>query len=172
MVKILHVGLALLLCLQVYYALPASSSAVLFENQNRNTEQVLQRKQLGVGVNVNYECALCFAALPLAKNFIIKNDTKAFTDIAILVCLALKIADDEKVCQEAIDLFQGPVLDVIVDTALNERELCSAFLDCEPVKNPAFTWNITLPDVPKPPVNPPVPPPVSFQSNTLKFSIY
>jgi hypothetical protein len=108
-------------------------------------------------------CVLCFAFVPLIKELIAKNDTRAFKDIAVLVCVTLKITNDESVCAGAIELFEPSVLAVIKNTALTDIELCSAFLgNCGTIENPAFNWNITLPDVPKPPVKPINPPAVIF----------
>jgi hypothetical protein len=109
---------------------------------------------------ISRPCLACYAAIPLIKELIIKNDTRGFKDIAIFVCVALKIADDQEVCNQAIELFEPAVLSVIKNTALTDIELCSAFISCGPIRNPAFTWNIFLPNVPKPPVRPLTPPSV------------
>ncbi len=106
-------------------------------------------------------CTACYAAIPLIKELIIKNDTKGFREIAVLVCVTLKLANDPQVCNQAIELFEPAVLNVIKDTALSDIEICSAFINCGPIKNPAFTWNITLPNVPKPPIRPLNPPNVN-----------
>jgi sphingomyelin phosphodiesterase len=41
---------------------------------------------------------------------------------------------------------------VAKNSPLSSSELCSAFLNCSPIKNPYFDWNVTFPNVPKPPV--------------------
>ena len=62
------------------------------------------------------------------------------------------------------------VLSIINDTTLTDEELCSFALNCAPITNPIINWNISLPDVPKPPVNPIIPPSVTHTIFT--FSSY
>ena len=61
------------------------------------------------------------------------------------------------------------VLNVISVSSLSSNDLCSIGLGCAPVVNPIFDWNITLPDVPKPPVKPLIPPQVfNFKLKFIK----
>lgn len=50
-------------------------------------------------------------------------------------------------------------------------EMCSLALGCSKIKNPIIAWNITFPDVPKPPVEPLRPPkPSSKKFRVLQLS--
>ena len=42
------------------------------------------------------------------------------------------------------------VLNIVGSTQLTSKELCSVALSCTEIDNPIYTWNISLPDVPKP----------------------
>ena len=59
------------------------------------------------------------------------------------------------------------VLNVVAVTSLSSEDLCSIALGCSPVENPVYNWNITLPNVPKPPVKPLLPPKVVFLQKFL-----
>jgi hypothetical protein len=52
-------------------------------------------------------------------------------------------------------------LSVARDSPLSDEDLCNAVLECGPVTDPVFNWTITLPNVPKPPIKPLVPPKVN-----------
>ena len=58
-----------------------------------------------------------------------------------------------------------------MNSPLNHQELCSVVLDCGPIKNPILNWNITLPNVPKPPLKPPSQPKVLFYKKII-FNIF
>jgi hypothetical protein len=53
---------------------------------------------------------------------------------------------------------------------LTSKEICALAFECEPQRDfPVFSWNVTLPNTPKPTPQPPKPPSVS-QMNKLNFS--
>ena len=54
------------------------------------------------------------------------------------------------------------VLNIVSVTQLTSKDLCSIALECTPVVNPLYEWNITLPNVPKPIIKPLELPKVSF----------
>ena len=49
---------------------------------------------------------------------------------------------------------------MIKDSKLDASDYCDVGLGCGTSNNPLLNWNITLPNVPKPPVIPPTPPQV------------
>ena len=53
---------------------------------------------------------------------------------------------------------------VAFQSTVTVDDVCKEVLDCGPVESPLLNWNITLPNVPKPPVVPPVPPQVIIKS--------
>lgn len=64
-------------------------------------------------------------------------------------------------------------MSIIVDSPLKDLELCSIVLNCEPILNPILNWNITLPNVPKPPVVPPAQPKVNYaKKRILNINIF
>jgi len=42
----------------------------------------------------------------------------------------------------------------VKEAKIRSEDLCSVALGCLEIKNPLLEWNITLPDVPKPPLPP------------------
>lgn len=54
------------------------------------------------------------------------------------------------------------VLNIISVTPIDTNDLCSIGLGCAKVNNPLYDWNITLPDVPKPPIKPLILPQVRY----------
>lgn len=54
------------------------------------------------------------------------------------------------------------MLSVVKHSSLTSSELCALALDCSSIDNPILTWNISLPNVPKPPVKPFIPPKVIY----------
>jgi hypothetical protein len=47
-------------------------------------------------------------------------------------------------------LKKSSVLNVVRDTSLSSVELCNIGLNCGPVFNPIFNWNVTIPNDQKP----------------------
>ena len=143
-------------------------------NKNHEKNTIFKyMKETFQNVKPSTECELCYIALPLVRDLILANKTKGFKEISTLVCVALKIyGGDIQVCEQAIGEFEYSVLDVIIDTALTDSELCMAVIGCsKTINNPAFSWNITLPDVHKPPVAPPRPPLVVLITLILSLCI-
>ncbi|CAF0958166.1 unnamed protein product [Brachionus calyciflorus] len=103
-------------------------------------------------------CEFCRITMPLVRGLISRNKTDHIQDIATYICGQLKIADDT-VCRMAIEAYQTSVFSVTRNTQLTSHEMCSLALGCSKIKNPIIAWNISLPDVPKPPVIPFRPPP-------------
>ncbi|CAF0958145.1 unnamed protein product [Brachionus calyciflorus] len=139
--------LMLILLPEVIYCLPLGEKCNNFNDCMRNYFKP-DSKQI---------CDACYLIMPLARDLIAKNETKYFKEIAKFICQFLEI-EQLSVCSDAIDLFTVPVLNIINDTTLNDIELCSVGLDCKTVENPIFNWNLSLPNIPKPPVIQPIPP--------------
>lgn len=55
------------------------------------------------------------------------------------------------------------VFSVTRDTQLTSHEICSLGLGCSKINNPILAWNITLTNVPKPPILPLKPPKVLIE---------
>ncbi len=53
-----------------------------------------------------------------------------------------------------------PLLAIARESKLKSAEICSLAIGCSQIEDPILDWNITLPNVPKPPVVPPSPPKV------------
>ena len=52
------------------------------------------------------------------------------------------------------------IISIAKDSHLGSLDFCDVALDCAPSKNPLLEWNVTLPNVPKPPIQPLIPPSV------------
>jgi sphingomyelin phosphodiesterase len=99
------------------------------------------------------ECLFCRFAVPLIKDLIKTNHTEFYEEVITSACIDLKLFADD-VCRGAISLFKNPVISIIRDTQLSADDLCDVGLNCGNATSPLLVWNITLPDVPKPPVEP------------------
>eukprot|EP00008_Paramoeba_atlantica_P006984 CAMPEP_0201489150 /NCGR_PEP_ID=MMETSP0151_2-20130828/21050_1 /ASSEMBLY_ACC=CAM_ASM_000257 /TAXON_ID=200890 /ORGANISM="Paramoeba atlantica, Strain 621/1 / CCAP 1560/9" /LENGTH=607 /DNA_ID=CAMNT_0047874637 /DNA_START=62 /DNA_END=1885 /DNA_ORIENTATION=+ len=114
----------------------------------------------------SFECLFCVdfvQNLQLAlENVIGQKEIDLVDKIATYICNHLNRVDmgedvDHTVCRGMVDEFTPQVFYIFFQSYLGARNICE-FLDaCPP--SPAWTWNITFPDTPKPPINPPAPPP-------------
>lgn len=78
--------------------------------------------------------------------------------VAIKMCKMLNIAP-LNVCQSAVHLFEGDMVEVWRRSVLSPSEACGLLLGPSCGHWDIFsTWNISLPSVPKPPPKPPSPP--------------
>lgn len=111
-------------------------------------------------------CSLCSGLVGVVKLLAKLGKTKTLSQLAVIICRLIDYAERD-VCTQIVDVYDDSVYGVLKYTALNNRELCSLFLDCGPITNPAFDWNITLPDVPKPPVQSHVLPAVNMLSHSI-----
>jgi sphingomyelin phosphodiesterase len=108
------------------------------------------------------ECGLCNTLIPVARSLVKKDRTTTFRSLAVQICLVLKISNDKKVCDQTVSIFEEIAFEVLRESTLTDQELCSVFLKCQPINNPVWNWNITMPNVPKPPVVAPKLPDVCF----------
>lgn len=85
-----------------------------------------------------------------------EEDIIAFS---IEVCQKFNIEDD-KVCKGVVYMFKDEFIGVMEKLILSPEEACGLIVgeECGTPYNPEHMWNVTLPDIPKPPVRPPVPP--------------
>jgi hypothetical protein len=61
-----------------------------------------------------------------------------------------------------LGFIQPAVFQVVELAPLTDKQLCSLAYECEPQTDfPVLSWNVTLPDTPKPTPRPPQPPSVS-----------
>ena len=109
------------------------------------------------------ECDACKFIVGFMQGLFRLNKTHEFiANAAIFWCEKLKI-EDTRVCTEVIPEFQNEVLSVFDDVGLEPKEACGLILgpSCAKVRDLYPDWNITLPNVTKPPVHPIPPPKVS-----------
>lgn len=166
--KLLSFSILIAVLLNSVYSIPLNST----NNKVCHDIKSCLAKAVSFGSNPTPAqlCDICYVAMPLVRELIHKNNFKHLKDIVKLACIILKIVDEE-VCFQAIDLFEVPVLNIINDTTLTNRELCSAGIGCGPITNPILNWNITLPSTPKPAVIKPAKPnPSSPKIRILQMS--
>jgi hypothetical protein len=96
----LSIGILFIFCLGLNYSLPLSSQVLERIDLQKHLSKIKTIK------GSKEECNLCYFVLPLAKDLIIKNQTKSFREIANLVCLTLNIANDASVCEQAVGIFE------------------------------------------------------------------
>ena len=111
------------------------------------------------------ECDSCKFITGFIQGLFRLNKTDAFIEeAAIFWCKKLKI-EDTRVCSGIIPEFKNEVLTVFDEVGLEPKEICGLILgpSCGIVRDLYPDWNITLPNVTKPPVQPIPLPKVSKQ---------
>jgi sphingomyelin phosphodiesterase len=109
------------------------------------------------------ECDACKFIAGFMQGLFRLNKTDAFiAKAAIFWCEKLKI-EDTRVCSGIVPEFENEVLTLFDEVGLEPKEICGLILgpSCSKVRDLYPDWNITLPNVPKPPVQPIPPPKVS-----------
>ena len=102
------------------------------------------------------ECDSCKFIAGFMQSLFRLNKTEAFIEeAAIFWCEKLKI-EDTRVCSGIVPEFKNEVLTVFDEVGLEPQEICGLILgpSCGKVRDLYPDWNITLPNVPKPPVQP------------------
>ncbi|CAL4147603.1 unnamed protein product, partial [Meganyctiphanes norvegica] len=111
-------------------------------------------------------CSACKAVAEAAQE---NADRPAPRDVTLAamtkVCPWLEFfnIETQRVCDGLINLYIDEIMYIIRKLVISPAELCGLLLgpECGTPYNPYEDWQITLPDVPKPPVTPPVQPDVS-----------
>ncbi|XP_073468770.1 sphingomyelin phosphodiesterase [Aquarana catesbeiana] len=117
----------------------------------------------------NVTCTACkalFTALDISLQ--LESNMDLVASLAVRVCDDLHLAEPS-VCKQAVQIFKQDMIMAWVLSVLRPSEICGLLLgtDCGHW-DIGLDWNITLPAVPKPPVQPPVPPaPGSLVSRVL-----
>ncbi|XP_077990260.1 sphingomyelin phosphodiesterase-like [Glandiceps talaboti] len=112
------------------------------------------------GIIGSLECSLCKFGIGLLQRLMLMNATvEEIVTIATDVCVFAKY-ETERICQYIVPEFKDEVLYVVDKLVLSPEEACGVLFgsSCGHPFDPHFFWNLTLPDIPKPPVNPPKPP--------------
>ncbi|XP_033105480.1 sphingomyelin phosphodiesterase-like [Anneissia japonica] len=113
------------------------------------------------GLNLkSLDCFACTVAVKEVDNLIKENATKEeVAKLATDICKLLKIESD-RVCDYVVKEFVPEIFGVAVGAVITPDEVCSRLLgnSCGNPYDPGSVWNVTFPDVPKPPVIPPKPP--------------
>lgn len=110
------------------------------------------------------ECMLCKTLVGVVQILMESmKTTKEIQNIVTEVCIFLKIKD-KNVCTGIIREFKEEVLTVFDQVVLSPENFCGTILgeECAHVHHPHEFWNISLNDIPKPPVTQLKYPPVSF----------
>lgn len=128
-------------------------------------------KSEGLGCDV--VCIGCELVIFLSQAILKIEGYDAVAKDAVIICKLFQIEKDD-VCQGVINEFKNEFLDVLSNTTLSAT-ICEMFLpsmsslQCQCSKFP--DWNVTFPNIPKPPINPPKPPkPGSPKLNILHLT--
>ncbi|XP_045170624.2 sphingomyelin phosphodiesterase-like [Mercenaria mercenaria] len=118
-----------------------------------------RKRECGSIVSVSaIDCDICVLFVNELSSLVDKGKTQEdVVEFSTKACIDLKI-EDERVCQAVVQEFKAELFGVVLRLAYTPKEVCSYILsaDCGAPYNPYAMWNVTLPDVPKPPVVPPV----------------
>ncbi|CAF4257182.1 unnamed protein product, partial [Rotaria sp. Silwood2] len=116
-------------------------------------------------------CDLCDLGVPVVRLLLELNQTNLIDEVVGIFCREY-ILLDENVCLGAAHEYMGVVFQVVELAPFNNKQLCALAFECQPQRDfPAFSWNVTFPDKPKPTPRPPQPPsPDSPKLNILHLS--
>lgn len=117
-----------------------------------------RKRECGSIVSVSkIDCKLCVGVVHLLRDLVIKGSTQEdIVKVATKACIDLKI-EDARVCPAIVEEFKAELFGVLLKLAYSPEEVCSYVLgtNCGKPYNPEAMWNVTFPDVPKPPIVPP-----------------
>lgn len=108
------------------------------------------------GWSPNLTCEACKVIVKQLQDQVAQQKTTdEFIKVAIDICKTYKVEDD-RVCDLVVPLYSEMVLSVLRGTVLDPHEVCGIVLGdtCATPFYPSNTWNITISDIPKPPVKP------------------
>ncbi|KAG8137198.1 putative Sphingomyelin phosphodiesterase-like protein [Naja naja] len=139
----------------------------------RESRQALERLLPAAGARFGWTnlscpaCRLLFTALDAGMQ--LETSVEHMQQLAAKVCVTLKLAPPD-VCQEATRLFGQDVVTAWVRSILRPAEICGLLVGAQCGHWDIYSsWNVTLPEAPKPPVRPPVPPPPGAPTARLLF---
>lgn len=104
----------------------------------------------------NIPCDVCKLFVVGLRELVGRQAPEAdIVKFAIELCDTFHI-EDERVCQGIVRMFKDEFVGVIEKLVLSPEEACGLVVgeSCGKSYNPEDMWNITLPNVPKPPVKP------------------
>ncbi|KAM9332450.1 sphingomyelin phosphodiesterase isoform 2-T2 [Pholidichthys leucotaenia] len=142
-------------------ALPSQEHSIVFLEQ-------LSHQRVGFNWK-NITCPLCKVVFTILDVTVLADANEERLAHAVSeVCIRLHLTE-EHVCRDIIELFTGDVLKALEQSLLQPSEACAVLVGPSCGNFDIYArWNVTLPDVPKPPVIPPSPPkPGSPQSRVL-----
>lgn len=112
-------------------------------------------------------CKAIFAVVDVA--LLSQTNEERVARLAGRVCVDLHLAEPQ-VCQQITELFKDEVIQVLRRSVLWPGEACGLLLGPSCGKYDIFApWNVTLPNVPKPKVLPPSPPPPGSPQTRVLF---
>ena len=106
-------------------------------------------------------CEACKLVSDLIQVMFATNTSEdEIVHLAVEFCSKFKV-EDQRVCSSIVKLFRPEVLTVFDRVFLSSDEICGELIGptCGHVKKDVF-WNVSLPNTPKPPVQPIKPPKV------------
>ncbi|KAL3856819.1 hypothetical protein ACJMK2_011534 [Sinanodonta woodiana] len=106
------------------------------------------------------DCDICKLFVNMFQLLVKQGSTQEeVVKLFTAICKNFKI-EDERVCESITIEFKDELFGVAERLVLTPNEVCGILIGdtCGTPYNPATMWNVTLPIVPKPPVNPPIPP--------------
>ncbi|KAK7091157.1 sphingomyelin phosphodiesterase-like [Littorina saxatilis] len=101
-------------------------------------------------------CSLCKLGVAAVQKALSSGmSSEAIVELAKTICVTFAHEDD-RVCTGLVNMFKDEVLTVLDSLILSPEEVCGLVFgdDCAESYWPFDAWNVTLPDVPKPPVVP------------------
>ncbi|XP_065838310.1 sphingomyelin phosphodiesterase-like [Oscarella lobularis] len=153
--------------LRLLFLFSAYSAAPVFKTQGNLSRLLRQIGSIDTKLPTREECDFCKLAVPAIR--LLTNWHVSQADIADViqdVCTLGKI-EDSLVCHAIVKEFQMEFFSVVLDTNLTAEELCGRAVGPSCANVSGQNWTVSLSDVPKPPVRPPVTP----KSNAPKLRI-
>lgn len=138
----------------IYGVAPEQTSILIASQNSLETNDIKDYKITPMSPN-GIECEACKVMTGFIQKLFRDEHPEEFIEKAAKFwCIKLKI-EDTRVCTGVIPEFQNEVLTVFDQVGLNPDEICGLILgpSCSKVRKLYPKWNVTFPNVLKPPVN-------------------
>ncbi|XP_060565610.1 sphingomyelin phosphodiesterase-like [Ruditapes philippinarum] len=117
-----------------------------------------RKRECGSIISVSaIDCDICVLIVEGLSDLVAKGSTQEdIVKFSTEACIELEI-EDARVCPAVVQQFKNELFGVVLRLSYSPKEVCSYILgtNCGDPFNPFTMWNVTFPDVPKPPVVPP-----------------
>lgn len=138
---------------------------------DQSVKLLLDRMKPDLGISWrNVTCSLCKTIFTIVDVALMNSVNEEYVAHAIAeACIRMHLTS-ERVCRDITELFRDDFILALRKSVLRPSEACAILVGPSCGKKDVYSpWNITLPNVPKPPVVPPSAPAPGFPQSRVLF---